>query len=94
MQPLKDQWLTNRTPPNKIATDETKRVWDLIANIQEDDMERNPPLQAADIMAWATRRDLAKKLTALYDLDQYMNNLIVDHHAVIDETLLREKYLL
>jgi hypothetical protein len=94
MQPLKDQWLTNRTPPNKIATDETKRVWDLIANIQEDDMERNPPLQAADIMAWATSRDLAKKLTALYDLDQYMNNLIVDHHAVIDETLLREKYLL
>jgi len=94
IKPLKKQWLANRTPPGQVSIDPTKRVWDMIVNIIDDDMERNPPLQAADMIAWSTNRDLAGKLGELYDLDQYMRELVPDHHAVIDETLLREKYLL
>ena len=94
MKPLKDQWLANRTPPHKIATDSTKRVWDFMANIEEDDAERNPGLQAADMLAWSTSRDIANKLRELYDLDQYMRNLIAEHHAIMDEALLRKLYVL
>jgi hypothetical protein len=94
MKPFKTQWLATRTPPKKIATDATKRVWDLIANIIDDDMELTPGLQAADMIAWGTSRDLADKLGELYDLDEYMSNLNVEHHAVIDEVLLRKLYLI
>jgi hypothetical protein len=94
IKPLKDQWLANRTPPNKLATDPEKRVWDLIANIVDDDTEHTPGLQAADMVAWATSRDLAKKLEPLYDLNQYMNDLNVEYNAVIDEPLLRKLYLI
>jgi hypothetical protein len=94
MKPFKDKWLAERTPPCTIATDPTKRVWDLIANIIDDDMELTPGLQAADMMAWGTTRDLAEKLGELYDLDEYISNLNVEHHAVIGEALLREKYII
>ena len=92
MKPFKDQWLANRTPLRKVATDPNKRVWDLIANIVKADMETTPPLQAADMIAWSTTRDLANKLKELYDLDQYMNDLVADDHAIMDEQLLRARY--
>ena len=92
MKQFKDQWLSNRTPLRQVASDPSKRVWDIIANIIDADKEREPALQAADMIAWATTRDLADKLAALYDLDEYMDKLNVEHHAIMDEKLLREKY--
>jgi hypothetical protein len=92
MRTLKSQWLANRTPPTKLSIDPSKRVWDMVANIVDDDMELNPPLQAADMMAWSTTRDLANKLGSLGALDQYMRELIPDHHAIMGEQLLRNKY--
>ncbi|MGO4884623.1 MAG: hypothetical protein ACLP59_27955 [Bryobacteraceae bacterium] len=86
------QWLANRTPLGKISIDPNKRVWDMIADIQELDMESNPPLHAADMVAWATTRDLADKLGELVDLDQYMRGLVPDDHAVIGEEVLRRLY--
>jgi hypothetical protein len=94
IRPFKRHWLANRTPPSQVSTDPNKRVWDMIANVIEGDTERYPALQAADMIAWATTRDLADKLGELYDLDAYMDSLIPDHHAIIDEALLREKYLI
>ncbi len=92
MKPFKDQWLANRTHPRYVASDPSKRVWDIIANIIDADKEREPALQAADMIAWATTRDLADKLAALHDLDEYLNKFNVEHHAIMDEALLREKY--
>jgi len=92
IKPLKDQWLAKRTPPGQLSIDPSKHAWDLIANIIDGDMEYYPALQAADMIAWATTRDLANKLGELYDLDEYMNDLNPEHHAIIDEALLRDKY--
>jgi hypothetical protein len=44
------------------------------------------------MIAWSTTRDLANKLKELYDLDQYMNDLVADDHAIMDEQLLRARY--
>ena|ERR1035438_3388832 len=92
MKPFKKQWLANRTPLGEISIDPSKRVWDLIENIEELDMHVTPPIQAADMVAWATTRDLADKLGELHDLDRYMRGLVPDDHAVIGEEILRRLY--
>jgi hypothetical protein len=92
MQSFKEMWLRIRTPPGKIATNPDSRLWDLIENIIDGDMQRNPGLQMADLIAWGTSRDLANKLGELYDLDEYMRNLHPDEHAIIDEQILRTNY--
>jgi hypothetical protein len=94
MKPFKAHWLANRTPPSELATDPDKRVWDIIKNVIDGDKEIYLGLQAADMVAWATTRDLANKLGELYDLDEYMKDLIPDHHAIMDEALLRDKYII
>lgn len=94
MAPFKTEWLAKRTPPGRLSTDQSKTVWDIIHNIIDADTETEPSLQAADMIAWATSRDIANKLGELYDLDEYMGKLITEHHAVIDEQLLREKYII
>ena len=94
IKPFKKQWLANRTPPGDVSIDPNKRVWDLIENIEELDMQTSPPIQAADMIAWATTRDLADKLGELRDLDQYMRGLVPDDHAIIDEEILRRLYII
>lgn len=93
IKPLKDEWLAKRTPPWTLATDPGKRIWDLISNIQDADMELTPALQAADMVAWATSRDLANKLEPIYDLNEYVREIKIEHKAVIDEALLRKLYV-
>jgi hypothetical protein len=94
MRSLRKQWLANKTPSSQLAINPENRVWDMIGDIQERDMESTPPLQGADMLAWSTTRDLANKLGEFHDVDYYMRQLIPDDHAIIDEALLRKKYLL
>jgi hypothetical protein len=94
VQPFKREWLLNRTPPGKISIDPNKAVWDLIGNIQETDMQNNPPLQAADMIAWAINRELSGKDKLLTDLANRIRAIVSHDNAEIGEQILREKYII
>lgn len=61
MSGIKKKWLANRTPPGRVSVDPSKLLWDSILDIQELDMETTPPLQAADMVAWARTRSLSEE---------------------------------
>jgi hypothetical protein len=94
MAPFKKLWLTNRTPLGKISIDKSKTVWDMIGDIMEVDMETNPPLQAADMLAWSLNRELSDR-TRLADLANRIRAFVShEDDARIDEHHLRDRYII
>lgn len=91
MGDLKKRWLDGRTPPGKISVDPTKVFWDAILDIQELDMERHPPLQAADMLAWARTRSLSEEERDWKHLAHIMRQVIPSGTAIITEDIMRSK---
>jgi len=93
---IRDIWLEKRTPVNELIL--RNGFWDLIENIQEVDMEGNPPIQAADMIAWALTRELSKKQRAWSHLamvlvgDRGRSGIIPSTRLVLDEATLRKKH--
>jgi len=88
---LKRRWLENRTPPGKVVVDRSKLFWDFIGDIQEVDMERNPPIQAADMVAWARTRSLSEKERPGRHVAHIMRQIIPHDTAIITEEKMRSK---
>jgi len=89
MKPIKNAWLSNRTPPKRPARN---LFWDLIANIEEVDMEVNPPIQAADMLAWARNRSLNPKIRPFRHMHEIMSRVIPSWQLTLDEGRLRKAH--
>ena len=85
--PLKDQWLKNRTPLNRVANNPN---WDIIADIQELDMQRHPPLQAADMLAWGKTRSLRDVKRPFRNLLEAIHSYVPSKTIDIGEQMLRD----
>jgi hypothetical protein len=90
---IKELWLKRRTPPGKISIDPSNHVFDLIAEMFEVDMERYPPIQAADMLAWATTRGLSTKERPYRYLAEIMRKVIPHDTAILSEQILRDVYV-
>jgi hypothetical protein len=86
---FKSRWLKERTPLGKITPGGVSLFWDLIADIQEVDMERNPPIQAADMLAWGKTRSFSDKTAK--QLNEVMGRVIPSATATITEEIMRQK---
>ena len=62
---------------------------DLIANILPLDMRDNPPIQAADLFAWARTRGLSNKERMFRYLADVAARIIPNGSLLIDESLMR-----
>jgi hypothetical protein len=85
---LKARWLAERTPPGKISTGGTRLAWDMISDIQELDMKRHPPIQAADMFAWSRSRSLLSDKKWVH-LATIMQAVVPSSVAIIDEEKMR-----
>jgi hypothetical protein len=86
---LKKRWLANRTKPGRAPN--KKRIWDMIANIEEVDQAFTPPLQATDMIAWSrTRRLSGERRDWLYLAD--VIKVVPQSSILIDEVMMREIY--
>jgi Protein of unknown function (DUF3800) len=89
MSSVKQRWLRERTPLRKISGDPSK-LWDSIHEIEELDMERNPPLQAADMVAWARNRSFSEQ-REWSSLSHIMRQMIPHSTATITEEIMRRE---
>jgi len=93
MHGIKEMWLKTRTPPGQISIDPSVHVWDLIENMIEVDMQRTPPVQAADMLAWATSRGLSTKERRFRDLATVLRDVIPHETAILSEEILRNVHV-
>lgn len=83
---FKDTWRSRRTEPGKLSITAESMPWDLIADIQEVDMELNPPIQGADIIAWSKSRHLIPQRRG-----GIMEEILKRHIPIRRATLTEEK---
>ena len=83
---LRDKWLQRRAAPGQVTVDP---MVDLIANILPLDMRDNPPIQAADLFAWARTRGLSNKERMFRYLADVAARIIPNGSLLIDESLMR-----
>jgi hypothetical protein len=86
---IKDTWLKERTPPNRVAR---KLFWDLVKNVVDDDMAYSPGIQAADMLAWSRSRGLSETVRDQRDLLKILRNVIPNWNLILDEDDLREAH--
>lgn len=89
MGPLKKLWLTERTPPERVARN---LFWDLIQNIIDIDMVDTPGIQAADMLAWSRSRGLSEKDRVHRDLLNIIQHVVPNWNLVLDENNLRQAH--
>lgn len=88
---LRARWLANKTPDGKLTPGGQNLYWDNIADIQEVDMDCSPPIQAADMIAWARSRSLSDRARPWKHLADVMLKVIPSTHAFIGEKEMRAK---
>jgi hypothetical protein len=93
MHGIKDTWLKKRTPPGQISIDPSVHVWDLIENMIEVDMQKTPPIQAADMLAWATSRGISAKERPYRYLADLLRDVIPHDTAILSEQILRDVHV-
>jgi hypothetical protein len=79
------QWLKRSSSSKMVLQDP---FWGLIANVTPMNMRNTPPIQAADMLAWARTRSLSSK-EEYRDLDGRMNLIVTQDGTRIDEAKMR-----
>ena len=85
---IRPKWLKERTPPGKVGLGS---FWDWIIDIQELDMRAHPPIQAADVLAWARTRSLSVKERRWRFLEEIMQAVIPSSSVKFRESEMRAK---
>ena len=85
MHEFRQEWLRHRKPIT------TNLFWGHITEVRPLDMRNNAPLQAADMIAWATSRKLSQKQRSYLHLDTIVTAVIPNTRLVLDEHTLRTK---
>ena len=92
LKPFRKRWLQNRTPPGQLTTGEGESLfWDFFRDVSEVDMAYNPPMQAADMVAWGRSRGLSAKERPWKYLAKIMGDVIATSTAIITEDMMRSK---
>lgn len=89
MDAIRPKWLKEKTPPGKVSLGS---FWDWIIDIHDLDMREHPPIQAADVLAWARTRGLSKKERRWRFLDEIMQRIIPSSSVRLGEAEMRAKY--
>jgi len=84
---LREKWLKKRTAPGSVSV---SPMVDLVANILPADMRENPPIQAADIFAWARTRSFSGKERMFRFLDAVASRIVPNGSIRIDEAAMRK----
>lgn len=85
------RWLKERTPPGTITPNGSSIFWDMIANVQEVDMKTTPPIQVADVLAWARTRSFSTKTAS--HLDSLLRAVVPSTSLLVTEDMMRERAL-
>jgi len=88
MASIRPEWLREKTPPGKVSLGS---FWDWIVDIRDLDMREHPPIQAADVLAWARTRGLSKKERRWRFLEEIMRQIIPSSSIKFGEIEMRAK---
>jgi hypothetical protein len=89
MPEIKKEWLKRRSKPGSLVID-MANVWNRIENIEEADQAFTPPLQVADMVAWAHTRTLpTTDKRDFSDLKELMTKFVPSTSLDMTEEVLR-----
>lgn len=76
----------------KVGVGAFEVFWSLIRTVANTDMRKTPPLQAADLLAWASNRSASKKVgeASFTQVEPFMKNLIPSTWSLWGEQELRQ----
>lgn len=76
----------------KLGVSASEMFWSLIRTVANADMRVTPPLQAADLLAWASNRSASKKVgeASFTQVEPFMKNLIPSTWSFWGEPELRQ----
>jgi hypothetical protein len=87
---IKREWLKRRSDPNRLVMDATN-VWDRIKDIVDVDQAFAPPVQVADMVAWAHTRALpTDEQREFSDLKAHLIKFVPSTNLDLTEQILRE----
>jgi hypothetical protein len=86
---FRHEWSVKHTPRGRVSV---WPFWDMFADVSEKDMRDHPPIQSADIVAWAESRSTSSRKSVLKyrELARLIRSTVPQSGLVIDETLMRE----
>lgn len=90
-EPFKQKWISEKQ--RRISPGGIDMFWSLIKTVSSADMRDKPALQAADLLAWATNRNLSKppgEPALGKHLEPIMKQIIPSSWILWDEKRLRE----
>jgi len=79
-------WM-GKSAPGRVTVEP---IWGLIAGVQPMDMRNTPPIQAADMLAWARTRSLSSKKRLYQHLDKIISTVIPQDSVRLGEEKMRE----
>ena len=90
-EPFKQKWIAEKERRVNVAAGDV--FWSIIKTVTSADMRQHPPLQAADMLAWAVNRDLTSDADKPYRyLAGMMVEVIPTGAGIWDEKRLRARY--
>lgn len=95
MNGIRQKWLEKHKPLNRISLEP---FWGLVVNVQPVDMRDTPPIQAADLVAWAITRGRSEKIRRYKHLadiivgNREFSGIIPSTRLILDEAALRKKH--
>ena len=91
-EPFEKKWA--REKKNVFTASGIDMFWSVIKTVTSSDMRQKAALQAADLLAWATNRNMSagEQETPFKYLEPIMKQIIPSSWIVWDERTLRERY--
>src|SRR5262249_623261 len=86
---FRKEWESHQNQRSKIVSGD---IWGLIANVQDVNMRWTPPVQAADLIAWARSRELSTREQPYRYLADITRAVIPTSFYKLDEAAMRRKY--
>jgi hypothetical protein len=87
--PFEELWKKEK---QSLSVRPTAETWQIIKSVTTTEMKDRPPLQAADLLAWASNRVLQPTTDAwAKHLERIMKQIIPSSWVVFDETRLRHE---
>jgi hypothetical protein len=88
-QPFEELWTKEK---QSLSVRPTAETWQIIKSVTTTEMRERPPLQAADLLAWASNRVLQPTKDAwAKDLEKIMKTIIPSSWVVFNEKRFREE---
>lgn len=87
---VRKSWLASQTHKKKVYSSDDP--WALVANVHDATMTVTPPIQAADLIAWARTRELSNRERPYRYLAHIARQVIPHSFWKLDEERMRQLY--